>query len=93
MKTSRQKIMSNLFKNFSTLTTMSNKMLLKINFLGHALWLFKTNLGTNKDEDGECFHAWKRNNTRANGAAECWLTTVGHCTRHKNKNMSTVATF
>jgi len=37
MKTSRQKIMSNLFKNFSTLTTMSNKMLLKINFLGHAL--------------------------------------------------------
>jgi len=48
--------MSNLFKNFSTLTTMSNKMSLKFNFLGHASRLLKTNLGTNKDEDGECFH-------------------------------------
>lgn len=49
--------MSNLFKNFSTLTTISDKMSLKINFLGHASCLLKTNLGTNKDQDGECFPA------------------------------------
>jgi hypothetical protein len=56
MKTSMQKIMSSLFKNFSSLTTIRNKISLKINFLGDESSLLKTNLGTNEDEDGECFH-------------------------------------